>query len=285
MTLRSDPDEGRVRLQKVLAAAGVGSRRACEELIRDGRVEVDGVVVDELGSRVDPLTAVVRVDGERVVVNPDRVYLALNKPRGYLSAMSDDRGRKTLADLVPDDGARLFHVGRLDVDTEGLIILTNDGDLAQRLAHPSYEIAKTYLADVEGTMTRDDVRRVLSGIDLDDGPVRADACRVVDQALGRSLVEVVIHEGRNRIVRRLFDSLGHPVRGLVRTAIGEVRLGDLPSGTTRHLQRGELAGLLDATADGSPGTARKPSRPSGDRRRSAAAKGHRHTAKARDRPG
>lgn len=251
----ADPDAGRLRLQKVLAAAGVGSRRACEELIRAGRVEVDGMVVDELGSRVDPLTATVRVDGERVVVNPDRVYLALNKPRGYLSAMTDGRGRKTLADLVPDDGARLFHVGRLDVDTEGLILLTNDGDLAQRLAHPSYEIGKTYLADVEGAVTRNTVRRVLAGVDLDDGPVRADSCRVVDQALGRSLVELVLHEGRNRIVRRLFDELGHPVRGLVRTAIGDVRLGDLPSGMTRHLQRAELATLLDATADRSPGSA------------------------------
>ena len=261
MTPSSDPDAGRLRLQKVLAAAGVGGRRACEELIRDGRVEVDGVVVDELGSRVDPLTAVVRVDGERVVVNPDRVYLALNKPRGYLSAMTDGRGRKTLADLVPDEGTRLFHVGRLDVDTEGLILLTNDGDLAQRLAHPSYEIGKTYLADVEGAVTRDTVRRVLAGVDLDDGPVRADACRVVDRALGRSLVELVLHEGRNRIVRRLFDAVGHPVRGLVRTAIGDVRLGDLPSGTTRHLQRTELAHLLDATADGSPGSVRATERP------------------------
>jgi len=279
MTQRSDPDEGRLRLQKVLAAAGVGSRRACEELIRDGRVEVDGVVVDELGSRVDPLTAVVRVDGERVVVNPDRVYLAVNKPRGYLSAMTDDRGRKTLADLVPDGGARLFHVGRLDVDTEGLIILTNDGDLAQRLAHPSYEIGKTYLADVEGSVSRDEVRKILGGVDLDDGPVRADACRVVDQALGRSLVELVIHEGRNRIVRRLFDALGHPVRGLVRTAIGDVRLGDLPSGATRRLARLELAALLDATADGSPGTARKPPPRARAGKKSTASKGHRRVGR------
>ena len=285
MTQRSDPDEGRLRLQKVLAAAGVGSRRACEELIREGRVEVDGVVVDELGSRVNPLTAVVRVDGERVVVNPDRIYLAVNKPRGYLSAMTDERGRKTLADLVPDAGARLFHVGRLDVDTEGLIILTNDGDLAQRLAHPSYEIRKTYLADVEGSVTREAVRKILTGVDLDDGPVVADACRVVDQALGRTLVELVIHEGRNRIVRRLFDALGHPVRGLVRTAIGDVRLGDLPSGTTRHLQRTELAALLDATADGSPGTARTPPRRTKDRKMAKASKGYRRVAGTRERSG
>jgi 23S rRNA pseudouridine2605 synthase len=277
MTQKPDPDEGRLRLQKVLAAAGVGSRRACEELIRDGRVEVDGVIVDELGSRVDPLTAVVRVDGERVVVNPERIYLAVNKPRGYLSAMTDDRGRKTLADLVPDTGARLFHVGRLDVDTEGLIILTNDGDLAQRLAHPSYEIRKTYLADVEGAVSRDEVRHILQGVELDDGPVRADACRVVDQALGRSLVELVIHEGRNRIVRRLFDALGHPVRGLVRTAIADVRLGDLPTGSSRHLARAELAALLDATADGSPGTTPKPPRRTRDKPRPADSKGHRRT--------
>src|SRR5919198_5333434 len=163
-----------VRLQKVLAAAGLGSRRACEELIAAGRVTVDGEVA-ELGNRVDPRTAVIHVDGDRVVVRDDLVYLALNKPRGVLSAMSDARGRRTLADLVGDRPERLFHVGRLDADSEGLLLLTNDGDLAHRLMHPSFGVAKTYLATVPGPVPRTIGRRLREGIELDDGPAAVDA--------------------------------------------------------------------------------------------------------------
>src|SRR5690348_10044837 len=163
-----------IRLQKVLAAAGLGSRRACEELIAAGRVCVDGDVVTELGTRVDPERAVIHVDGRRVNVRPDLVYLALNKPRGVLSAMSDDRGRRTVADLVADRPERLFHVGRLDADTEGLLLLTNDGELAHRLMHPGFGVPKTYLATVPGPVPRTLGRRLREGVQLEDGPVRVD---------------------------------------------------------------------------------------------------------------
>lgn len=237
-----DEPEG-IRLQKVLAAAGLGSRRKCEELIAAGRVTVDGVVADALGRRVDPATAVIHVDGARVNVRHDFVYLALNKPLGVLSAMSDDRGRPTVADLVHDQPAAVFHVGRLDADTEGLLLLTNDGDLGHRLMHPSFEIVKVYVATVAGEVRRDVSRRLTGGIELEDGAARADSFRVIQTAAGQSLVEIALHEGRNRIVRRMMDEVGHPVLALARTAIGPVRLGGQPSGTVRELSRDELAAL------------------------------------------
>jgi 23S rRNA pseudouridine2605 synthase len=243
------PAEG-VRLQKVLAAAGVGSRRACEILISEGRVEVDGAIVTQLGVRVDPLTAVVRVDGVRVDIRDEYVYLALNKPRGVLSAMSDSRGRRNVGDLVGDRPYRLFHVGRLDADSEGLLLLTNDGELAHRLMHPSFEIVKVYLATVQGRVGRDVGRRLRSGIELEDGPAQVDRVRIVDSTTDRTLVEVALHEGRNRIVRRLLAAVGHPVLRLVRTAIGPVRLGSQRPGQIRELARtevGELRDLVDKT--------------------------------------
>jgi len=237
-----------IRLQKVLAAAGLGSRRACEELIAAGRVSVDGVVVTELGTRVDPGRAVIHVDGQRVNVRSDLVYLALNKPRGVLSAMSDDRGRRTVADLVADRPERLFHVGRLDADTEGLLLLTNDGELAHRLMHPGFGVPKTYLATVPGPVPKTLGRRLRDGVELEDGPVRVDAFRVVQQEGGgadiKAIVEVVLHEGRNRIVRRMLDAVGHPVQRLVRTSIGPVRLGGQRPGTLRELTRDELGELF-----------------------------------------
>ena len=239
-----DPSEPQ-RLQKVLAAAGVGSRRACEQLIAEGRVTVDGSVA-RLGDKVDPRRAVIHVDGVRVITDDRRVYLAINKPRGVLSAMSDDRGRRTLADLVPDIPQRLFHVGRLDSDSEGLLLLTNDGELAHRLMHPSYGVPKTYLCEVPGPVSKEVRRRLLAGIDLDDGPVKYDAFRVVESLPPRALVEVVIHEGRNRIVRRSLEAVGHPVRRLIRTRIGPIRLGDLRPGRTRRLGMGEIGALYRA---------------------------------------
>jgi 23S rRNA pseudouridine2605 synthase len=235
-------DVGRIRLQKVLAAAGLGSRRACEDLIAAGRVTVDGVVA-ELGTRVDPLTAAVHVDGDRVIVRDDMVYLALNKPRGILSAMSDERGRPTVGDLVGDRPERLFHVGRLDADSEGLLLLTNDGDLAHRLMHPSFGVTKTYLATVPAPVGKDVGRRLRAGVDLDDGPVRVDAFRVVQTQGDQAIVEVVLHEGRKHIVRRLLAEVGHPVTRLVRTRIGPVHLGGQRAGTLRELTRSELADL------------------------------------------
>ncbi|MGI8761523.1 MAG: pseudouridine synthase [Jatrophihabitantaceae bacterium] len=237
-----------IRLQKVLAAAGVGSRRRCEELIAGGKVSVNGARVELMGARVDPATAVIRVDGVRVNVREDLVYLALNKPRGVLSAMSDSRGRRTVGDLTAERSQRLFHVGRLDADSEGLLLLTNDGELAHRLMHPSFAVAKTYLATVAAPVAREAARRARTGVELDDGPVRADAFRVVQTQGRQAIVEVVVHEGRKHVVRRLLAELGHPVQRLVRISIGPIRLGGQRAGTLRDLtavELGELYRLLD----------------------------------------
>jgi 23S rRNA pseudouridine2605 synthase len=239
-------DEGLIRLQKLLAQSGVASRRRCEELMLEGLVEVDGEIVTRLGTKVDPRTAVIRVDGKRLPPVSPHVYLVLNKPRGVVSTMSDPEGRRTLSDFVADRPERLFHVGRLDTDTDGLILLTNDGDFAQRVAHPSYELDKTYVAEVEGVVSKATVRRLRDGVTLEDGPVAVSACRVISSQGGRSIVELVIHEGRNRIVRRLLDEVGHPVRKLTRTAIGPVLLRGLRSGQLRELTLDELGPMLDA---------------------------------------
>ncbi len=232
-----------VRLQKVLAGAGIGSRRVCEDLIAAGRVSVDGATVHEMGTRVDPDTAVIRVDGDRINVRADLVYLAVNKPRGVLSAMSDDRGRPTVADLVADRPERLFHVGRLDGDSEGLLLLTNDGDFAHRLMHPSFGVAKTYLATVDAPVAREVGKRLLAGVQLEDGMARADRFRVVQTSGARAIVEIELHEGRNHIVRRMLAEVGHPVQRLVRTSIGPVHLGGQRAGSVRELTRAELSGL------------------------------------------
>ena len=244
MSLTPDED-GLVRLQKLLATSGVASRRKCEELMLAGEVEVDGEVVTRLGTKVDPTTAVIRVSGKRLPPASPNVYLVLNKPRGVVSTMSDPQGRRTLGDLVADRPERLFHVGRLDTDTSGLIVLTNDGDFAQRLAHPSHEVDKTYVAEVDGEVTKATLRTLLHGVTLDDGPVTVSKARLVQEGQGKSIVEVVIHEGRNRIVRRLLDHVGHPVTRLTRTAIGPVRVGRLREGEMRELTNDELGSLLD----------------------------------------
>lgn len=232
-----------VRLQKVLAQAGIASRRVAEELIAAGRVSVDGKVVREMGRRIDPENAVVHVDGSRVVLREDVVHLALNKPRGMLSTMSDERGRPCVGDLVAGRAERLFHVGRLDADTEGLLLLTNDGELGHRLMHPSFEVAKTYVAEIAGQAPRDLGKRLRAGVELEDGPVEVDSFRLVDSAAGRSMVELVIHEGRKHVVRRLMGEVGHPVLRLVRTAIGDVRLGNQRPGRLRALTRAEVGSL------------------------------------------
>ena len=235
-----------VRLQKVLAAAGVASRRASEDLIARGRVEVNGEVVREQGIRVDPIRDIIRVDGSRIPPARSHVYVVLNKPRGVVSTMDDPQGRPTLQDFVRRPrGDRLFHVGRLDADTEGLIILTNDGEFAQRMMHPSYEVPKTYLAEVAGQVENATLRRLAAGITLDDGPVRPDKVKLLQRTGDHSLVSITLHEGRNRIVRRMFETVGHPVRRLCRTAIGPVRLDQLRSGQVRDLSRAELGSLLD----------------------------------------
>jgi 23S rRNA pseudouridine2605 synthase len=237
---------GGVRLQKVLAAAGVGSRRQCEELIGAGRVEVDGEIVRRFGARVDPQHQIIRVDGRRIPASEDLVYVAVNKPAGVLTSMSDSRGRKTMADLLGDTSERLFHVGRLDYDTEGLMLLTNDGELAHRLAHPRFGVPKTYLAEVNGPVRRDLGRQLLTGIELDDGVASADKFRLVEQAAGRALVEITLHEGRKHIVKRMLAAAGHPVSRLVRTQVGPVTLGSLRPGTTRKLSAKEVGDLYAA---------------------------------------
>jgi 23S rRNA pseudouridine2605 synthase len=238
-----------VRLQKVLSQAGIASRRLAEKMIIDGRVEVDGQVVTELGTRVDPDASVIRVDGARVVLDDSLVYLALNKPVGMHSTMSDDRGRPCIGDLVEHrvrGNKKLFHVGRLDADTEGLILLTNDGELAHRLMHPSYEVPKTYVATVAGAVPRGLGKKLRAGIDLDDGPAAVDDFAVVDAIPGKTLVRVTLHEGRKRIVRRLLKAAGFPVQALVRTDIGTVSLGEQRPGSIRALRRNEIGDLYKA---------------------------------------
>jgi 23S rRNA pseudouridine2605 synthase len=243
------PEDGEgslVRLQKVLAAAGIGSRRACEALIDQGRVEVDGRRVSEQGMRVDPRTAVIRVDGERVPTAPGIAVYAFNKPRGVITSMADDQDRPCVGDWVQGRTERLFHVGRLDADTEGLLFLTNDGELANRLGHPSFEVDKTYVATVRGQVHTTALRELHSGVELDDGLARCDSARILQKLPDRTLVELVIHEGRNRIVRRMMDAVGHPVTDLVRTRIGPVHLGQQRPGVLREITGPELRSLYTA---------------------------------------
>lgn len=233
-----------VRLQKVLASAGLGSRRACEELITAGRVSVDGTIVAELGVRVDPRSSTIHVDGLRLQLDSSVITLALNKPLGVVSTMHDPEGRPSLAEYVAGREERLFHVGRLDADSEGLILLTNDGELANRLSHPSHGVTKTYLAHVEGRVFPGLGTRLRKGIELEDGVVSVDEFRLVQATPLASLVEIVLHEGRNRVVRRLMEEVGHPVTRLVRTQIGPIRLGDLRPGRTRVLGKAEVGSLM-----------------------------------------
>jgi 23S rRNA pseudouridine2605 synthase len=239
-----DDREGE-RLQKVLARAGVGSRRVSEDMIDAGRISVNGAVVQVQGMRVDPTRDKIAVDGVRVEIRDDRVTYAMNKPPGVLTAMSDDRNRPTVGDMVGDLAPGLVHVGRLDQDTEGLLLLTTDGELAHRLAHPSYGVQKTYLAQVSGSVPRDMAKRLRGGIELEDGPVKVDSFRVVDTHAGQSVVEVVLHEGRKHIVRRLLAEVGLPVSRLTRTAVGPIELRAMRSGTIRKLSRQELGALSE----------------------------------------
>jgi 23S rRNA pseudouridine2605 synthase len=245
MSTSTDTAPAGIRLQKVLAAAGLGSRRGCEAMIAAGRVEVNGRVA-VLGARVDPARDIVRLDGAQVPTAAGLVYFAVHKPRGMLSTMSDERGRSSLAEMVEDLTVTVHHVGRLDADSEGLMILTNDGPLSHRLTHPSFGVAKVYVAEVEGVVPRAVTRSLTEGIELDDGPVRADAVKLVDATKERSVLEVTIHEGRNHVVRRMFDTVGFPVTRLARVAVGPIRLGDLKPGRRRHLQSDEVQSLYRA---------------------------------------
>ncbi|MDG6101367.1 rRNA pseudouridine synthase [Dactylosporangium aurantiacum] len=236
------------RLQKILAAAGLGSRRTCERMIDEGRVTVNGKEAT-LGDKADATRDVIHVDGSRLVTDTRLVYLALNKPRGVVSTMDDEKGREALADYVPNLTTRVFHVGRLDLDSEGLLLLMNDGGLAHKLMHPSYEVAKTYQVEIAGPVPRAMGRELKAGVQLDDGPAKVDSFRVVDAYGKVALVEVVLHEGRNHIVRRMFDAVGFPVQRLIRTQIGPIRLGDLRPGRTRHLSQAEIGALFKAVGE------------------------------------
>jgi 23S rRNA pseudouridine2605 synthase len=239
------PEAEGERLQKVLARAGVASRRVVENMIDQGRIAVNGAVVTVQGKRVDPLRDQISVDGARIELGDDRVSYALNKPAGVITAMSDDRGRPTIGDMIGDLAPGLVHVGRLDQDTEGLLLITNDGELAHRLAHPSYEVRKTYLAQVSGSVPRDLARRLRAGVELEDGPVAVDSFTVVDTHAGQSVVEVVLHEGRKHIVRRLLGHVGLPVSRLTRTAIGPISLQRMRQGSIRRLTRQEVGALKE----------------------------------------
>ena len=240
------------RLQKVLAHAGVASRRACEQLIADGRVSVDGITVTEPGVRVDPLAQEIRLDGSRILTNPELITLMLHKPAGVVTTMEDPEGRPTVAQYGRDylaehpelpDSLRLVHVGRLDTETEGLLLLSNDGELSHRLMHPSFEIAKTYVAIVEGQVEPWVPRKLRRGIELEDGEAKADRVTVKDSGPRGSIVEITLHSGKNRIVRRMLDAVGHPVTRLARTRLGPLRLGNLRPGQTRPLSGEEIAAL------------------------------------------
>ncbi|WP_069757392.1 pseudouridine synthase, partial [Streptomyces sp. EN16] len=231
------------RLQKVLARAGMGSRRACEELIEQSRVEVNGEIVVEQGMRVDVHQDEIKVDGLTVAAQ-SYLFFALNKPAGVVSSMEDPDGRQCLGDYVTNRETRLFHVGRLDTETEGIIMLTNHGELAHRLTHPKYGVKKTYLAAIQGPLPRDLGKRLKDGIQLEDGYARADHFRVVENTGKNYLVEVTLHEGRKHIVRRMLAEAGFPVERLVRTSFGPIPLGDQKSGWLRRLTNTEVGMLM-----------------------------------------
>jgi 23S rRNA pseudouridine2605 synthase len=242
--MNQPPPEGE-RIQKVLARAGVASRRAIEEMILEGRIRVNGTRV-ELGRRIDPAKDEVEVDGSRVPLRADLVYYLMNKPVGVVTTASDEAGRETVLDLLDDVEARVYPVGRLDLDSEGAVVLTNDGDLALRLTHPRFGVEKTYLAEVEGSVKERTVRRIARGVELEEGPAAATRVRLVERIPGGSLVELSIAEGKKRQVRRMFEAVGHPVRRLVRTAIGPLMLGRLKPATYRRLRPDEVRALYRA---------------------------------------
>ena len=235
-----------MRLQKAMAHAGVASRRASEELIVKGLVKVNGKVVTELGSRIDPSKDKLEVRGRPIQVDTDKLYLAFNKPLGVISTMSDDEGRQDLSHFF-NDYERVFNVGRLDADTSGLLLMTNDGEIANQLTHPSFEVPKVYVARVVGTVQSSTISRLSSGIELEDGFIKADKAKILDSGNQMSLVEITLHSGKNRIVRRMLDSVGHPVKDLIRQQFGPIKLGTLRPGDARELGKLEVSALISAT--------------------------------------
>jgi 23S rRNA pseudouridine2605 synthase len=235
-----------VRLHKFLAEAGVASRRACEEIILDGRVSVDGQQILELGFKIDPEKSKVELDGEPVRVKNSKTYIAFYKPRGVLSTMSDPENRPALGDYFKEAGVRLFHIGRLDKESEGLILLSNDGELTHRATHPSYGLTKKYLVEIESPLAAGSEKAILEGVDLEDGLAKADSLKKIrDTKSGSVWYEITIHEGRFHIVRRIFEHLGQNVLQLIRTNFGPISIGELKPGRFRHLNQGEIEKLFN----------------------------------------
>lgn len=233
------------RLQKIISRAGLASRRAAEAMILAGRVEVDGQAVRELGQKFDPQLAQIKVDG-RVLGSPERhVYYLLNKPKGYVSTARDERGRKTVLELLPEARERIYPIGRLDMNTEGLLLLTNDGELMNGLLHPRYEVQKTYVARLSAGLSSGELSALQAGVELEDGLTAPARVRVLEEAPGRTRVEITIHEGRNRQVRRMFKALGHEVLALKRTAFAGLTLEGVRRGEHRPLREDEVQMLYE----------------------------------------
>ena len=244
-----------MRLQKALANAGVASRRVIEQYIVEGRIRVNGRTVSELGTRIDPENDLIDVDGTAVQLDVSKRYVMLNKPTGIYSTMRDEKGRPDLRRFTKEWEERLYNVGRLDAETSGLLILTNDGELAHVLAHPSFGVTKVYIAKVTGTVTAQTIAKLTRGFDLEDGPIKADKARLLDASRGSSLVELTLHSGRNRIVRRMMAAVGHPVEELVRRQFGPLHLGTLPVGKARELTKIERGALLTLSRQDTPAAA------------------------------
>jgi 23S rRNA pseudouridine2605 synthase len=232
-----------IRLQKVLADAGVASRRKAEEMILDGRVMVDGTIILTLGTKVDPKKSKVVVDGEAITEQKTKIYLALNKPRGVLSTLSDPENRPHVGDLLRNRQERLFHVGRLDKESEGLLLLTNDGELAHRATHPSFSLPKNYLLEIRGNVSRETADTFRTGIELDDGMAKVDKLTVLPGQPGRTLLDVIIHDGRNQILRRMAAASGLTIERLIRIGMGPIKLGELTPGKWREIKGVELISL------------------------------------------
>lgn len=233
------------RLQKVMARAGVASRRRCEEMITSGMVKVNGKVITELGTRVDTARDKIQVGGEILFLSPRKYYILMYKPRGYVTTLSDEKGRKKVTDLLKGVPARVYPVGRLDYDSEGLLLLTNDGDLTYALTHPKHRVPKTYLARVAGVPTPDKLEQMAKGLVLDDGPTAPAGVRLVGEREGKALLEITIHEGRNRQVRRMCEHIGHPVLRLQRIRFANLGIEGLRPGQYRHLTGDELKKLKE----------------------------------------